>query len=62
MGVGCENFLQGMNIKGFLLMYVGKFCLFIIFIGGGETNGTPPSMFFLKKNFVPKLVIIDKNM
>jgi len=48
MGVGCENLLKGMNIKGPLLMYVGKFCLFIIFIGGEETNGTPPSMFFLR--------------
>jgi hypothetical protein len=32
MGVGCENFLKVMNIKGPLPMYVGKFCLSIIFI------------------------------
>jgi hypothetical protein len=62
MGVGCENFLKAMNIKGPLPMYVGKFYLSIIFIWGGEQMEHLHQCFFKEFLFIPKLVIIDKNM
>jgi len=70
MGVGCENFLKAMNIKGPLPMYVGKFCLSIIFILGGGWGGRGGEeqmehfhqWFFKGFLFIPKLVIINKNM
>jgi len=66
MGVGCENFLKAMNIMGPLPMYVSKFCLSIIFILGGGWGGEQMEhlhqWFFKGFVFIPKLVIIDKNM